>query len=279
MKLAFSTLGCSGLPLSEVAELAREAGWTGVELRAAADEPVHIGLTPAERARARRDLDGVTPLCLASYVKVAAEGNDDACIADALAHAQLAADLAIPAVRVFPGANNPAAVALDVRADDRAVLRLGAIAERLPDGMAIWLETHDSHPRGADIARVLGRVGDDRVGAIWDVLHPWRFDETPADTMAALWPYLTHVQLKDVASATERTPLPLGAGIVPLTATLELLADAGYDGWLSLEWESKWHPGAVPLREALLTSGAWLGAHSTTTADQRLGHPRLETSP
>ena len=265
MKLAFSTLGCSGLPLADVVALALETGWTGVELRAAADEPVHIGLSAAERVQVRAALDGVTALCVASYVKVAAEGDDDACVADALAHAQLAADLGIPAVRVFPGAPapgtgqlSPGAAEPGPDADDRAVRRLAAIAPQLPDGVQIWLETHDSHPRGVDVARILQRVGDERVRAIWDVLHPWRHDEPLTVTAAALHPYLAHVQVKDALSGTERTPLPLGAGTVPLRDALDLLARQAYQGWLSLEWERKWHPEAVPLRDALIASRAWL---------------------
>ncbi|MGS2619940.1 sugar phosphate isomerase/epimerase family protein [Micromonospora sp. LZ34] len=253
MRLAFSTLGCSGLPLSEVVALAQQTGWTGIEVRAANDEPVHIGLNPAQRAQARADLAGVTPICIASYVRVAAEGSDDACVADALAHARLAADLGISAVRVFAGAPVPGR-----DADDAAVRRLAEIAAGLPAGVAVWLETHDSHPRGADIARVLRRVGDRRVRAIWDVLHPWRCGEAPGETMEALRAHLAHVQVKDVASATERTPLPLGTGSVPLAAALNLLASDGYSGWLGLEWESKWHPGAVPLPEALHASLRWL---------------------
>jgi len=255
VKLAFSTLGCSGLPLADVVALALETGWIGVELRAATDEPVHIGLSAAERAQVRADLDGVTALCVASYVKVAAEGDDDACVADALAHAKLAADLGIPAVRVFPGATESGP-----EADDRAVRRLAAIAPQLPDGVQIWLETHDSHPRGVDIARILQRVGDERVRAIWDVLHPWRHDEPLTVTAAALHPYLAHVQVKDALSGTERTPLPLGAGTVPLRDALDLLARQAYQGWLSLEWERKWHPEAAPLRDALIASRAWLEA-------------------
>jgi sugar phosphate isomerase/epimerase len=239
--------------LPDVVALAGETGWTGVELRAAPDEPVHTGLTRAQRSAAVAQLDGLAVACVASYVKVAAEGEDEACVADLLAHAQLAADIGAAAVRVFPGALTPG-----VLADDRSVRRLRAAASRLPDGVDIWLETHDSHPRGVDVARVLSAVGHPRVRAIWDVLHPWRVGEPLTVSAAALHPFLAHVQVKDVLSAQERTPLPLGAGTVPLTDVLSLLRRLDYDGWLSLEWESKWHPGAAPLREALLTSRAWL---------------------
>jgi sugar phosphate isomerase/epimerase len=249
MRLAFSTLGCSGRPLHDVVALARESGWTGLELRAAPDEPVHTGLTGAQRAAARAELDGVPVVCIASYVKVAAPG----CVADALSHAALASDLGAAAVRVFPGADEPGP-----HADAMAVANLTAIAERLPDGIAIWLETHDSHARGTDVARVLGEVAHPRVRAIWDVLHTWRTGEPLTVTAAALHPYLAHVQVKDVASESDRTPLPLGTGAIPLADVLSLLRRQDYDGWLSLEWESKWHPGAGPLPEALVLGRAYL---------------------
>jgi sugar phosphate isomerase/epimerase len=246
--LAFSTLGCSGLPLADVVALARSSGWLGLELRAADDEPVHIGLSSAQRADTRRILEdgGVVPLAVASYVKVAnGDVSDAACVSAALRHAELATDIGAPYVRVFPGAAESGA-----EADDRAVRRLAAIADQLPDDVTILLETHDSHPRGADIARVLGQVTG-HVAAIWDVLHPWRFDEPLAVTAAALAPYLAHVQVKDVASAERRTPLPLGDGTVPLAELYDQLHALDYRGWLSLEWESKWHPEARPLAEAL----------------------------
>ena len=246
--LAFSTLGCSGMPLADVAELARSTGWLGLELRAADDEPVHIGLSARERAAAREVLEsgGVTVLAVASYVRVASGAvSDDECVAAIAAHAELARDLGAPYVRVFPGAEEPGA-----EADARAVRRLNAAAARLPEGVAILLETHDSHPQGVDIARVLSRVSGD-VGTIWDVMHPWRTGEPIAVTKEVLAPYLRHVQVKDVLSPQERKPLPLGEGTIPLGEFYAALRELGYQGWMSLEWESKWHPDAVPLAEAL----------------------------
>jgi sugar phosphate isomerase/epimerase len=252
--LAFSTLGCSGLPLAEVVGLAQSTGWLGLELRVADDEPVHIGLSSDERASVRELLEsgGVTVLAVASYVKVASGAiSDDDCVAAALAHADLARDLGAPYVRVFPGAEEPGA-----EADARAVRRLNAIAERLPEDVTVLLETHDSHPQGVDIARLLARVSTG-VGAIWDVMHPWRTGEPISVTKEALAPYVKHVQVKDALSPTERTPLPLGTGTIPLAEFYGALRDLGYQGWMSLEWESKWHPDAVPLAEALKVKPAF----------------------
>ncbi|WP_424533033.1 sugar phosphate isomerase/epimerase family protein [Sphaerisporangium viridialbum] len=254
-KLSFSTLGCSGLPLAEVAAMAARTGWPGLELRSAPDEPVHRGLSPEGRRAARSALAGATVLCVASYVKVAASGvEDDEVVTALLAEAELARDLGAGAVRVFPGG-------LGEGDDDaRAVRRLRAAARGLPRGVEIWLETHDSHPRGRDVARVLSEVGSPEVRAIWDVAHPWMAGETVAGTAAALAPWLAHVQVKDRASAEDPTPVPLGDGMLPLRPVLTTLRDAGYGGWLSLEWEHKWHPAPTPLEDALRAGRAWLAA-------------------
>lgn len=263
-RLAFSTLGCPGLPLTDVAALARTTGWTALELRAAADEPVHIGLSTSQRQEAAATLrdGGATPLAVASYVKAASEAVDDAaCVADLLAHAALAADLGCPFVRVFPGAHEPGP-----EADARAAHRLRTAADDLPDGVMLLLETHDSHPRGVDIARVLAAVDDARVGAIWDLLHPWRHGEPASDTLIALAPWLRHVQIKDARSATDRAPVFLGTGGVPLAEMLLLLRLHGYAAALSLEWEAKWYPDAAPLAEALTRGAEWLSGVSGAAA-------------
>lgn len=256
--LAFSTLGCPGLALTEVATLAATTGWRGVELRTAPDEPTRVDLSPLERRRARDTLvaGGADPLVVASYVRVAdGKVSDDDCVAAGVAHAVLAADLGCPFVRVFPGAADG-----DGEADARAIRRLRAVADRSPAEVTILLETHDSHPRGVDVARILRAVDHPRVRAIWDVLHPWRHGEPVAETAGALRPWLAHVQVKDAVSTTDLGPVFLGTGAVPLDEALRTLRDSGYRGALSLEWEAKWYPDAPPLAEALRRGSDWLAA-------------------
>ena len=54
---------------------------------------------------------------------------------------------------------------------------------------------------------------------------------------AALAPYLGYVQVKDIASADDTTPLALGAGVLPLTECVEVLSRHGWDGRLCWEYE------------------------------------------
>jgi sugar phosphate isomerase/epimerase len=253
MRLAFSTLGVPGTPVEQIVQLAAAHGFHGVELRAdRAEEPVHTGLGAAERAEVRRrfaDAD-VAVLCVASYVRVAVDGPDDGVLADLRDHVALAHDLGAPFVRVFPGAEVTSA---DV--DTRAARRLAAVAPYAEErDVRLLLETHDSHRRAADAARVLGLVGHRHVGAIWDVMHTWLGGEEPAESFPVLSPHLGYVQVKDIASADDTTPLPLGHGILPLADCVETLSREEWDGWLCWEYEKRWYPQAPELA-ALLEAG------------------------
>ncbi|QDI70976.1 xylose isomerase [Streptomyces calvus] len=254
MKLAFSTLGVPGLPLTDVLALARTHGYHGVELRAHPEEPVHPGLTAAQRADAAAAFAsaGVDVLGLAGYARVAAPGADEPVIAEIRALLDLARDLGAPFVRVFPGGGTGQS---PEEADATAARRLGTAAEYAADlGVRILLETHDSHRTGADAMRVLGLVGHRQVGALWDVMHTWLGGEQPAESFAALAPHLGYVQVKDIASADDTTPLPLGAGVLPLSDCVEILSRHGWDGWLCWEYEKRWYADAAPLPD-LLTPG------------------------
>ncbi|MER5770015.1 sugar phosphate isomerase/epimerase family protein [Streptomyces sp. NPDC001985] len=243
MKLAFSTLGVPGMPLAEVAALAADTGYQGVELRVAAEEPVHLGLGQSERAKAAREFEraGVEILSVCGYTGLAAEGDDTPVLQEIGELLWLARDLGAPSVRVFPGGAGREIGA----ADTVAARRLAAAAETAAGvGVRILLETHDSHRTGAAVSRVLGPIGHLHAGAIWDVLHPWLGGEDPATTHGTLAPFLGYVQVKDVASREDLAPLPLGAGVLPLRESLAALAP---DTWVSWEYEKRWNADAPEL--------------------------------
>ncbi|MEU9256155.1 sugar phosphate isomerase/epimerase family protein [Streptomyces sp. NPDC048270] len=247
MKYAFSTLGLPGSTIDRSAALAAAHGFQGLELRAHPEEPLHTATPASERKAALRTLRaaGVSAIGVAGYTKVAAAGEDEPVLAELRALVQLAVDLEAPSVRVFPGG----AALPEPFADTQAVRRLRAaapFAER--QGVRILLETHDSHRTAAAAARVLDQVGHPGAGALWDVLHTWLGGESPSDSMHTLGQHLGYIQVKDVASAQELTPLGLGAGVLPLA---EAVAAAPGDGWLCWEYEKRWYPDAAELPEQL----------------------------
>ncbi|MBZ6142260.1 sugar phosphate isomerase/epimerase [Streptomyces olivaceus] len=244
---AFSTLGCPCSDLDEVISLARSGPCDGVELRCSEGQLLYPQMSDAEAdtVAARLARAGLEPVCLASYVQVAADRPG---VAEELAgHLRLAARLGAPAVRVFGGgAERPEG------RRERAVRRLAEAAPLAArSGVALLLETHDEFLTGAAVAGVLAAVGSPAVGAVWDAVNPWRAGEPPALTAAVLGPWVRHVQLKDVASPADLRPVLPGEGVLPLADVLAELRRLEYRGWVSLEWERAWYPDVPGLDTAL----------------------------
>jgi sugar phosphate isomerase/epimerase len=278
--LGASTLGTPDDPLDVVLGWLRAADAEFLELRVGPGQPVDIASTAGRRTEVRDQIAaaGVQLLSVASYVRTGDNLDDEAVIGDCRAHLQLAADLGATYLRVFPGApirevpfdRVPPLIEDPAVVDARIVRRLAAVAADATDlGVRPVLETHDSHPRGQDIARVLialdGAAPGHPVGAIWDVLHPFRVGEDPERTAELLAPYLTagrgYVQIKDVASRTVLTPVDPGVGIAPLPEIFDRLRATGYRGPVSLEWERVWHPGIEALPRPLAVAADWLNRH------------------
>lgn len=256
MRFAFSTLGCPGQALGDVVQLAASTGFSGVELRATDGEPVTVDMDHAARRSAAAVLTdaGISAISIAAYVKVAdPEATDDAVVRAGLAHGYLAAEIGAPVLRVFPGGDP-----IDV-SDARATDRLGRIAAGLAgSGVTVALETHDSHPRAADVRQVIDPCSSAQ--AIWDVLHTWRAGEPAADSATLLAGRLAYIQVKDVIAADDLTPVAPGDGQLPLHAVAAALRAIGYDGWLSWEYERAWYPAAPSLPDLAARVASYLHA-------------------
>ncbi|MGY4544338.1 sugar phosphate isomerase/epimerase [Arthrobacter sp. UYNi723] len=292
MRTAFSTLGCPEAGLEQVIALAREHCIDGLELRIHDDGIVSRNMERSAREQVRGSVSraGLSVLSLGSYIKICQPGPDDVVLGQLRTSLELAADVGAEAVRVFPGAGTePTAEAragalkeLEVRGSTR-LAAAARVAERL--GVKLLLETHDSHPRGADIARILAPVGAQApVGAIWDVMHPWRSGEGAAETLHSLGKRFEYVQFKDATMDRPTGELKMtlpGAGDIPLRRILELIEAQTAEGdsqWISLEWEKAWHPELPGLSEALVAFRAVLG-RSVGTPTRQESPPGTERLP
>ncbi len=273
--LSASTLGAPGESLQQVLSWLQETSFAGIELRLSVGEIADPTLTRAARRAVRTEIEdaGVIVTGIASYVKVGSAAEDEMIVGSLVGALDFAADLGAPMVRVFPGApvepgpydRVPQLLQPQEEVNARAANRLNAVASYAEDcGVLPALETHDSHPTGRHIAAVLEQVTG-AVGAIWDLMHPWRVGETLEESWAALSPWLAAgrggVQVKDADLPADPTPLLIGEGTLPTDEFAELLIREGYAGPVILEWEKKWHPEAVPLDQALTSAKRWLDRH------------------
>jgi sugar phosphate isomerase/epimerase len=168
---------------------------------------------------------------------------------------ELASEWGAPAVRVFGGASP----ALDDIAEglERPLDRAAEL------GVTVALETHDAFSSAALVGELLQLVDSPSLGALWDVHHPYRVGESPQDVLNALGSRIHLVHVKDARRHGDDWQLvPLGEGEVPVRESLAALDAAGYDGWLTVEWEKRWHPELaepeVALPRELATLKSWL---------------------
>lgn len=145
--------------------------------------------------------------------------------------------------------------------DERAARRLNSVPG-VAGELDVYpvLETHDSYLRGEDIRRILERVIGP-VGAVWDLMHPWRVGEPLERTWEVLARWVENdrvsVQVKDANLPEDATPLAIGEGTLPTEQFGTLLRAAAFDGTVCLEWARTWYPHAGRLDEALVSAKSW----------------------
>jgi fatty-acyl-CoA synthase len=269
LKLAFSNLACPAWTVEEAADAAFRLGFAGLELRLldgevidpTADTPKVAAAVAACRER------GVEVCAFDSSCRFnRADAADRARqLEELLAWIELARTLRVPVIRVFGGETDADDGASETEQNERvaeALRRAAPQAERA--GVTVGLETHDAFSSARRVASVLSGVASSRIGALWDSHHPYRSGESVAEVIELLWPRIAHVHVKDAyrpgPEADWRLVL-LGEGEVPVAAQLEALARAGYEGYVSLEWEKKWHPEIADPEVALPQAAAWLKQH------------------
>jgi sugar phosphate isomerase/epimerase len=264
MKLAFTTLACPGWTLEQAVAAARQYGYEGLELRLLDGELLRSDIDIETRRRVRELCtdDGLPIVCVDTSVKIAQPDQAARAeqIRDGMAFLELAAGWDAPLIRVFGG---PPAGTDEAAAREAAIECLAPLAERGCElGVAVALETHDAFSGSAIVSDVLARIPPGGAGVLWDTLHPFRVGDTLDQTIANLRGRLLHVHVKDGRQPADGGPnwdlTLLGEGQVPMRAILAALRADGYDGWLSVEWEKKWHPDlaepevALPQHAALL---------------------------
>jgi sugar phosphate isomerase/epimerase len=243
-RIAFSTLAFPDADLATAVSLGRSWGYAGVELRLVDGELIDPAMPASARARVRRTLAaaGLPAVAVDSSIRLAGEDPG----AELRQFLELASDWEAPLVRVFGGAlpgDGPGRQAR-LEAAARVLEEAAPAAERL--GVAIGVETHDAFSASAVVAELLALVDSAAVGAVWDSHHPHRMGERAADVWANLGSRILLAQVKDARPDAGRDDgwqlVLLGDGEVPVRDMLALLSAGGYQGWVSVEWEKRWHP-------------------------------------
>jgi sugar phosphate isomerase/epimerase len=154
---------------------------------------------------------------------------------------ELAAQLGAPGIRVF----GDRVQANTDRASTRGCIveSLNVLAEKISgSGVEVWLETHGDFSTASEVQSILKECP--QIGLVWDAASAFaECGEGPIENGRALHRFIRHVHVKDLRRKNGRwSPALTGQGQFPLGDVCTLLAEISYDGFLSFEWEKKWHP-------------------------------------
>ena len=243
-RLAFSTLAFPGTTLARAASLGSEYGYQGIELRLIDGELIDPSMPASARSAVRQTVAavGLPIVAVDSSIRLTDEDPGP----EISRFLTLASEWECPLVRVFGGtlSDDPQVRQDQIEAAAKVLEAALPLAERA--GVAIGLETHDSFSSAAVVAEVLAMVDSPNVGAVWDSHHPYRMGETPREVYDLIGRRVLLAQVKDARRAPERADgwqlTLLGQGEVPVREMLDLLDQGGYQGWISVEWEKRWHP-------------------------------------
>lgn len=248
-KVGFSTLGCPGYTVQQVADLARASGYDGVEIRFIRGV---VDLTSLEEfgagrlAETRKIFDdaGVAVNCIDTSVRFTSTDPTERATQLELArtNCEIANGLGAQYIRVFGGPIPRGAEAADHAGP--IAEGLGLVAEDTwANGVQTLLETHDDFSTSDKVGLILDQSSD-RLGILWDFLHSWRHGEPVARTYAKLRDRIRQVHAKDssVATPDEFDLVLTGTGIAPLGELVSTLINGDFDGYVDFEWEKAWHP-------------------------------------
>ena len=249
MKLAYTTLACPDWDLVQIIDAAVANGYDGVDFRGHRREmaiytlpefSADVATTAGRLADA-----GLAVPCLSAGAKLYSDepAQRDKHLAEVEAYGELCGQMDCSMIRVFGG---PIGEADRAEAVDVAAAALAEMARRVAP-ITIVVETHDDWSRSGDLAALLAAAeaaGAGNVAALWDLHHPYRaHGESPAETLAAMGGRIAYTHVKDSTLSPEGKSVYCmgGEGDVPLTEMIAGLRDIGYDGWITLEWEKRWH--------------------------------------
>jgi sugar phosphate isomerase/epimerase len=250
MKISFSTLACPDWSMRQIIQLAADAGYDGIELRFVEGEDslwklaAFSGTQMAETRRALTD-HGLAIACVDTSCRFHSPHarERELAIAEAERMSDMAAELGAPGIRVFGDTIQPGADRDSTRNWIAESIR--KVADRTAEkGVQVWIETHGDFVAAAETTAILRQCSSPSIGVVWDPVNSLVATGEPlADGAALLRSAIRHIHVKDFRHCADGVQYVLtGQGAFPWHDLSAALKQLGYSGFVSFEWEKKWHP-------------------------------------
>jgi fatty-acyl-CoA synthase len=268
LKFSFSTLGCPNWSLEQLIKNAVDYGYDGLELRLL-DGEVLDPISDAAKirqavARIRESGLDVCALDTSCRFNFSQREEPEHNITDARHWIALAQELQVGLLRIFGGSINEQPQPSIEQQNAWTIEALREIARTAEQArVVVALETHDAFSSPHRVATVLQAVNSPYVKALWDSHHPYKTGASAEEvikTLAGHFARLVHIKdaRRKEADANSWQLVLMGEGEIPVREMLLGLRQYGYDGYVSVEWEKKWHPEIEEPEVALPQHMNWL---------------------
>jgi sugar phosphate isomerase/epimerase len=248
MKTAFSTLGCPDWPFDRILAEAERMGFDGLEIRGIENE-MNFAKIPYlngdgwKKTKAELKKRGLTIVNFGTSASFHSPDIWEKSLVEAKEAIDVAQAAGVPYIRIF-GDSIPDASKRD------ETLRL--IAEGWSEvykhsentDVTPLVEVH-GHFNNVEIFKDIFRYfSHPKFAVLWDIEHSYKtYEGDFLEFFGFIRKYTKHVHVKDTKKIDGEWKLQnLGKGSVPIALHLMLLSVTNYNGFVSLEWEKKWHP-------------------------------------
>ena len=248
LPIGFSTLGCPAWEWSKILDFAQQNGFSAIELRGLQgnmDLPARPEFAPDRIEQSKKEVvaHGLKISCVSSSAEMHDTDPEKHAkqLADARRFIDLASSLNVSYVRVFGNKIvGPRDQAIEHVA--QSLKQLGDYAG--PKNVTVIIESHGDFTDSPTLRAILEKANSANVAILWDAHHTFvDGKEDPAYTIEQLGRHIRHTHLKDsVKQGNDVHYVLTGRGNVPVKRQVQLLAQTGYKGSFSFEWEKVWHP-------------------------------------
>lgn len=265
MKMSFSTLACPDWTVGQIVNIANDCEYQGIEFRFVEGQDALYSLAAFSGSglqETRRQLSdaGISACCIDTSCRFHFPDKiqRDHWILEGDRMAHLAAELSAPAIRVFGDEIQPGT---DRESTRRWIAdSIHELASRVsPVGVGVWLETHGDFASAQESNDILDATHENNVGIIWDPANCFiQSGESPQLAAPQVRKRIRHVHIKDLKQDGDVwTPVLTGEGCFPLDDLRSALKSIDFSGFVSFEWEKKWHPEIPPAEIALPHFASW----------------------
>ncbi len=225
--------------------MAKDLNFDGIEIRGLGEDIFSVKARPFTEERLPHTIEKLKKLkleipCLSSGIALKDKTHAQKCMYEIKEYCILAEKLGTPYIRVL--ADLSPAPEGEVNDEEIAEALISLVPVATEHNVTLLVETNGVYADTKRLRSLLDKVASDRVQALWDVHHPYRFfGEAPEETVKNLGGYIKYVHVKDsINQDGEIVYKMMGEGDLPLEAMLGALKDIGYDGYVSLEWVKRW---------------------------------------